>query len=81
MALPIGVDAPNDPRALVILAKSIYRELRTAGYDTNEVMTLAGELLGLVTAEMQDRRVESMSPPPPSGVSLVREAQPTGTGS
>ena len=73
MALPIGADATNDPRALVILAKSIYRELRAAGYTTNEVMTLSGELLGLVTAEMQDRRFESMSPPPPSGVALVRE--------
>ncbi len=73
MALPIGVEATNDPRALVILAKSIYRELRTAGYTTNEVMTLAGELLGLVTTEMQDRRFESVSPPPPSGVSLVRD--------
>jgi hypothetical protein len=58
---------------LVVLAKSIYRELRTAGYATSEVMTLASELLGLVTTEMQDRRFESVSPPPASGVSLVRE--------
>jgi hypothetical protein len=76
MALPIGVDSSStDPRALVVLAKSIYRELRTAGYETSEVMTLASELLGLVTTEMQDRRFESLSPPPPpSGVSLVRDA-------
>jgi hypothetical protein len=75
MALPIGVDTSSkDPRALVVLAKSIYRELRTAGYSTSEVMSLAGELLGLVTGEMQDRRFESVAPAPQSGVSLVREA-------
>jgi hypothetical protein len=78
MALPIGVDSvSSDPRALVVLAKNIYCELRTAGYATNEVMTLASELLGLVTTEMQDRRFESLNPPP-SGVSLVRDAQAPG---
>jgi hypothetical protein len=82
MALPIGVDtSSSDPRALVVLAKSVYRELRTAGYTTNEVMALAGELLELVTSEMQDRRFESLSPPPTSGVSLVRDPQATNTGS
>jgi hypothetical protein len=82
MALPIGVDSSSsDPRALVVLAKSIYRELRTAGYATNEVMTLAGELLDLVTTEMQDRRFESLSPPPSSAVSFVHEAQSPGSGS
>jgi hypothetical protein len=82
MALPIGVDpSSSDPRALVVLAKNIYRVLRTAGYATNEVMTLASELLGLVTTEMQDRRFESLSPPPASGVTLVREAQAPGTSS
>jgi hypothetical protein len=82
MALPIGVDSNStDPRALVALAKNIYSELRTAGYATSEVMTLASELLGLVTSEMQDRRFESMSPPPASSVTLVREATAPGNGS
>ena len=46
----------HDPRAISILAKTIYRELRTQGYAANEVMTLAGELLEQVTSEVKDRR-------------------------
>jgi hypothetical protein len=79
MALPIGVDSSSsDPRALVVLAKSIYCELRTAGYATNDVMTLASELLGLVTTEMQDRRFDSAAPPA-SNVSLVHEGAGAGS--
>ena len=59
MALPLDIaSSARDPRALIILAKTIYRELRTQGYTTNEVMTLAGELLDLVTSEVKDRRIE-----------------------
>jgi hypothetical protein len=48
--------ASHDPRALRILAKSMYRELRTGGLREEDVMTIAGELLSLVTGEVQDRR-------------------------
>ncbi|MFO0740667.1 MAG: hypothetical protein U0270_32520 [Labilithrix sp.] len=46
----------RDPRAVAILAKTIYRELRASGYAERDVMALAGELLGMVTSDVQARR-------------------------
>ena len=56
MALPFG-DTPGarEPRALTILAKTIYRELRSSGFAERDVMALAGELLGQVTSEVAAR--------------------------
>jgi hypothetical protein len=63
MALPFGIDArAHDGRALTILAKTIYRELRGEGYNANEIMALASELLGLVAVEVKDRRSPSSEP-------------------
>jgi hypothetical protein len=57
MALPLDTATElRDPRALSILAKTIYRELRASGYAEKDVMALAGELLGMVVNEVQDRR-------------------------
>lgn len=44
-----GLTESRDPRALELLAKSLYRELRASGLGESEVMALAGELLDLVT--------------------------------
>jgi hypothetical protein len=46
----------HDPRSLKILAKTFYRELRGRGYAEREVVALAGELLGLVSTEVRERR-------------------------
>ena len=57
MALPFeNIAAPRDPRALAILAKTIYRELRASGFEERDVIALAGELLGQVTTEVKGRR-------------------------
>ncbi|MDF2695932.1 MAG: hypothetical protein K0S65_4315 [Labilithrix sp.] len=57
MALPFDpTPDTRDPRALAILAKTIYRELRASGYAEKDVMALAGELLGMVVSEVQGRR-------------------------
>jgi len=48
----------RDSRAISILAKTIYRELRSSGYAERDVMALAGELLGMVASEVKDRRRE-----------------------
>ena len=56
MALSDTTTGIRDPRALAILAKSIYRELRAGGYGDHDVMALAGELLGMVATEVQERR-------------------------
>jgi hypothetical protein len=49
-------EASHDPRALRILAKTIYRELRQGGLLEEDVMAVAGELLSLVACEVKDRR-------------------------
>jgi hypothetical protein len=48
--------ASHDPRALRILAKTIYRELRQSGLAEPDVMAVAGELLSLVAVEVKARR-------------------------
>lgn len=54
MALPFGeTPGARDPRALAILARTIYRELRTSGFEARDVIALAGELLGQVTSEVR----------------------------
>ena len=46
MALPFDdTQGARDPRALAILAKTIYRELRSSGYTARDVVSLAGELV------------------------------------
>ncbi len=40
-------------KALKILAKSIFRELKTNGYETREIVALSTELLDLVTTEIR----------------------------
>jgi hypothetical protein len=60
MALPFDqTPGVRDPKALAILAKTIYRELRGSGYAERDVMTLAGELLGMVATEVKGRREQS----------------------
>ncbi len=57
MALPFDpTPGLRDSRALAILAKTIYRELRASGYAEKDVMALAGELLGMVASEVRGRR-------------------------
>ena len=54
MALPFGeTPGARDARALSILANTIYRELRSSGFEVRHVMALAGELLGEVTSEVR----------------------------
>jgi len=62
MMLQTALDANKQPiseipvaeqkRAVRILAKSIYRELRSQGYDEKQIVSLATELLGEVAKKM-----------------------------
>jgi hypothetical protein len=63
MALPIDdTYPPRDPRTLKILAKSIYRELRTNGYEERDVMAFTSELLSLLSREVRERRESDLPP-------------------
>ena len=46
--------APNRERALKILSKSIYRELRQNGYEPKQIVALATELISLVTSDIKE---------------------------
>lgn len=63
MAQPLPVtplqQRAADPRAVEILAKNIYREFRAGGFSEQDVVALAGELLGLVTSEVRNQRGET----------------------
>lgn len=52
------IQPPQDPRAVAILAKNIYREFRAGGFSERDVMALAGELLALVTSDVKARQQE-----------------------
>jgi hypothetical protein len=51
---PAPAPAPNKERALKILSKSLYRELRQNGYEPKQIVALATEILGLVTSDIKD---------------------------
>jgi hypothetical protein len=55
MAQPV-TPTSQDPRAVAILAKNIYREFRAGGFSERDVMALAGELLSLVTSDVKSRQ-------------------------
>lgn len=48
------VPAGNRERALKILSKSIYRELRQNGYEPKQIVALATELVSLVTSDIKE---------------------------
>jgi hypothetical protein len=50
----VPVVAPNRDRALKILSKSIYRELRQNGYEPKQIVALATEIIGLVTSDIRE---------------------------
>jgi hypothetical protein len=51
---PVVPAVPNRERALKILSKSLYRELRQNGYEPKQIVALATEIIGLVTSDIKD---------------------------
>ena len=45
---------PNREKALKILSKSIYRELRQNGYEPKQIVALATEIISLVTSDIKE---------------------------
>jgi hypothetical protein len=52
----IQTEAPvvNRERALRILSKSLYRDLRQNGYEPKQIVALASELIEQVTTDISD---------------------------
>jgi hypothetical protein len=53
----IQTDSPviNRERALRILSKSLYRDLRQNGYEPKQIVALASELIAQVTTDITDQ--------------------------
>jgi hypothetical protein len=45
----------NRERALRILSKSLYKDLRQNGYEPKQIVALASELIAQVTTDMTDQ--------------------------
>lgn len=48
----------SQPRALRILAKSTFRELKSSGYSRSEILAFATEMLSLVSTDLREQTVE-----------------------
>jgi hypothetical protein len=65
MSEPIESSAPSQgPRALRILAKSVFRELKSSGYSRSDIVAFATEMLSLVSSDL---RFAGGSAPGPEG--------------
>ena len=51
---PTRPSAIDEQRALRILAKSVYRELKASGYERSDIVGFTSELLDLVTTDLRD---------------------------
>ena len=45
---------PNNEKALRIIARSLFRELKDYGYSPHQIVSLSSELISLVTTDIQD---------------------------
>ena len=46
--------ATSQPRALRILAKSTFRELKSSGYTRTDILAFATEVLSLVSTDLRE---------------------------
>lgn len=56
MSQPIAsaVTQQQGPRALRILAKSVFRELKSSGYSRSDIVAFATEMLSLVSTDLRE---------------------------
>lgn len=51
--VPAPTAAPSSDKAVRILAKSLFRQLKDAGYQNRDILTLSTELVSLITTDMR----------------------------
>ena len=49
-----GATTETQPRALRILAKSVFRELKSSGYSRGDILAFATEMLSLVSTDIRE---------------------------
>jgi hypothetical protein len=47
-----------EPRALRILAKSVFRELKTTGHSRSDIVAFATEMLSLVSSDIRGESID-----------------------
>lgn len=50
----LSQSGPSQPRALRILAKSTFRELKSSGYSRTDILAFATEVLSLVSTDLRE---------------------------
>ena len=45
--------SPTSDKALKIIARSLFKELKQNGYDSRQIVSLSTELISLVTSDLQ----------------------------
>lgn len=53
--------AQQHKKALKIIAKSLFSEMKKNGYDNRQIMSLSSELLGLVSSDMRTPKQPSVN--------------------
>jgi hypothetical protein len=48
-------DANGGERAVRILAKTLFRQLKESGYENRDILSLSTELVGLITSDLKPR--------------------------
>ena len=49
--------APNSNKSIQLLAKTLFRDLRSQGFKDNQIVALSTELIGLLTTDIRaDKR-------------------------
>ena len=56
----VKIKAEHD-KALKIIAKSLFRELKDHGYDPREIVSLSTELISLVTSDIKGKPREAVA--------------------
>lgn len=51
----------NQPRQLQILAKSVFRELKSTGHSRSDIVAFATEMLSLVSSDIREENGENQS--------------------
>lgn len=59
-------------KAVKILARSLYKQLTSEGYDDKQIVALATELISEVTTSMASEHVSRDTTPPPTIVAASR---------
>lgn len=54
--------SPTSDKALKIIAKSLFKELKQNGYDSRQIVSLSTELISLVTSDLQRAPTPSAQP-------------------